>query len=113
MGEKSRTRWTLVKDFQEHPTADSTCQHMISGSVSGVKEADELPAVDMSPEDSPGILVDGFERTHDGVPASATAITPPGTARLLSAIRPQKKASSLGCVTTSSTSAPFYGCAQG
>uniref|UniRef100_G3P5G0 Zinc finger protein Pegasus n=1 Tax=Gasterosteus aculeatus aculeatus TaxID=481459 RepID=G3P5G0_GASAC len=73
--------------------------NMISGSVSGVKEEDELPpdcsqngldhpSVDLSLEDSSGILVDGFERTYDGkLKCRYCNYATRGTARLIEHIR--------------------------
>ncbi|XP_028325426.1 zinc finger protein Pegasus [Gouania willdenowi] len=89
----------FVKDFQEYLSQQTQHVNMISGSVSGVKEADELPAdcsqngvahpsVDMSPEDSSGILVDGFERTYDGkLKCRYCNYATRGTARLIEHIR--------------------------
>uniref|UniRef100_A0A3Q2EEI7 IKAROS family zinc finger 5 n=1 Tax=Cyprinodon variegatus TaxID=28743 RepID=A0A3Q2EEI7_CYPVA len=86
MGEEKPDTLDFVKDFQEYLSQQTQHVNMISGSVSGVKEVDELqspnfdiletnecsqngldhPSVDMSLEESSGILVDGFERTYDG-----------------------------------------------
>ncbi|KAF3841964.1 hypothetical protein F7725_023915 [Dissostichus mawsoni] len=89
----------FVKDFQEYLSQQTQHVNMISGSVSGVKEADELPpdcgqngldhpSVDMSLEDSSGILVDGFERTYDGkLKCRYCNYATRGTARLIEHIR--------------------------
>lgn len=52
MGEEKPDTLDFVKDFQEYLSQQTQHVNMISGSVSGVKEADELPAgnVDISQE---------------------------------------------------------------
>ncbi|XP_054653958.1 zinc finger protein Pegasus [Dunckerocampus dactyliophorus] len=99
MGEEKPDTLDFVKDFQEYLSQQTQHVNMISGSVSGVKEADELPAdcgqngldhptVDMSLEDSSGILVDGFERTFDGkLKCLYCNYATRGTARLIEHIR--------------------------
>ncbi|XP_035028312.1 zinc finger protein Pegasus [Hippoglossus stenolepis] len=99
MGEEKPDTLDFVKDFQEYLSQQTQHVNMISGSVSGVKEADELPAdcsqngldhptVDMSLEDSSGILVDGFERTYDGkLKCRYCNYATRGTARLIEHIR--------------------------
>lgn len=44
MGEEKPDTLDFVKDFQEYLSQQTQHVNMISGSVSGVKEADELPA---------------------------------------------------------------------
>ncbi|XP_072559573.1 zinc finger protein Pegasus-like isoform X2 [Paramormyrops kingsleyae] len=80
MGEKKPEPLDFVKDFQEYLTQQTQHVNMISGSVSGDKEPEPLqgagtendqngldhPSVEVSLEDSSGMLVDGFERTYDG-----------------------------------------------
>uniref|UniRef100_A0A3Q2Y6X3 C2H2-type domain-containing protein n=1 Tax=Hippocampus comes TaxID=109280 RepID=A0A3Q2Y6X3_HIPCM len=99
MGEEKPDTLDFVKDFQEYLSQQTQHVNMISGSVSGVKEADELPAdcsqngldhpaVDMSLEDGAGILVDGFERTFDGkLKCLYCSYATRGTARLVEHIR--------------------------
>ncbi|TMS04596.1 Zinc finger protein Pegasus [Larimichthys crocea] len=99
MGEEKPDTLDFVKDFQEYLSQQTQHVNMISGSVSGVKEADELPpdcsqngldhpSVDMSLEDSSGILVDGFERTYDGkLKCRYCNYATRGTARLIEHIR--------------------------
>uniref|UniRef100_A0A3Q2TRD0 Zinc finger protein Pegasus n=1 Tax=Fundulus heteroclitus TaxID=8078 RepID=A0A3Q2TRD0_FUNHE len=103
MGEEKPDTLDFVKDFQEYLSQQTQHVNMISGSVSGVKEVDELPAagtscvvqnglehpsVDMSLEDSSGILVDGFERTYDGkLKCRYCNYATRGTARLIEHIR--------------------------
>ncbi|XP_077352514.1 zinc finger protein Pegasus [Festucalex cinctus] len=99
MGEEKPDTLDFVKDFQEYLSQQTQHVNMISGSVSGVKEADELPAdcsqngldhpaVDMSLEDGSGLLVDGFERTFDGkLKCLYCNYATRGTARLVEHIR--------------------------
>lgn len=44
MGDEKPDTLDFVKDFQEYLSQQTQHVNMISGSVSGVKEADELPA---------------------------------------------------------------------
>lgn len=44
MGEEKPDTLDFVKDFQEYLSQQTQHVNMISGSVSGVKESDELPA---------------------------------------------------------------------
>lgn len=46
MGEEKPDTLDFVKDFQEYLSQQTQHVNMISGSVSGVKEADELPPGD-------------------------------------------------------------------
>lgn len=99
MGEEKPDTLDFVKDFQEYLSQQTQHVNMISGSVSGAKETDELPAectqnglehasVDMSLEDNSGILVDGFERTYDGkLKCRYCNYATRGTARLIEHIR--------------------------
>ncbi|CAL8299186.1 unnamed protein product [Merluccius merluccius] len=101
MGEEKPDTLDFVKDFQEYLSQQTQHVNMISGSVSGVKEADDHPAgnycsqndldhpsVDMSLVDSSGILVDGFERTYDGkLKCRYCNYATRGTARLIEHIR--------------------------
>ncbi|XP_061693118.1 zinc finger protein Pegasus [Syngnathoides biaculeatus] len=99
MGEEKPDTLDFVKDFQEYLSQQTQHVNMISGSVSGVKEADELPAecsqngldhptVDMSLDDSSALLVDGFERTFDGkLKCLYCNYATRGTARLVEHIR--------------------------
>ncbi|XP_061915263.1 zinc finger protein Pegasus [Entelurus aequoreus] len=99
MGEEKPDTLDFVKDFQEYLSQQTQHVNMISGSVSGVKEVDEVPAdysqngldhpaVDMSLEDSSGVLVDGFERTFDGkLKCLYCNYATRGTARLVEHIR--------------------------
>ncbi|KAM9804275.1 zinc finger protein Pegasus [Neosynchiropus ocellatus] len=99
MGEEKPDTLDFVKDFQEYLSQQTQHVNMISGSVSGVKETDEIPPdcshngldhppVDMSLEDSSGILVDGFERTYDGkLKCRYCNYATRGTARLIEHIR--------------------------
>ncbi|XP_061645857.1 zinc finger protein Pegasus [Phyllopteryx taeniolatus] len=99
MGEEKPDTLDFVKDFQEYLSQQTQHVNMISGSVSGVKEADELPAdcsqngldhptVDMNLEDGSGMLVDGFERTFDGkLKCLYCNYATRGTARLVEHIR--------------------------
>lgn len=48
MGEEKPDTLDFVKDFQEYLSQQTQHVNMISGSVSGVKEADELPAGNIS-----------------------------------------------------------------
>ncbi|KAM6160717.1 zinc finger protein Pegasus-like isoform 2-T2 [Erethizon dorsatum] len=80
MGEKKPEPLDFVKDFQEYLTQQTHHVNMISGSVSGDKEAETLqeagtdgdqnglghPSVEVSLDENSGMLVDGFERTFDG-----------------------------------------------
>lgn len=65
MGEEKPDTLDFVKDFQEYLSQQTQHVNMISGSVSGVKEADELPAgnVDISSVFSRVKLVD--ESSHN------------------------------------------------
>ncbi|KAJ0066934.1 hypothetical protein NL108_004918 [Boleophthalmus pectinirostris] len=99
MGEEKPDTLDFVRDFQEYLSQQTQHVNMISGSVSGVKEEEELPAdctqnglehasVEMSLEDSSGILVDGFERTYDGkLKCRYCNYATRGTARLIEHIR--------------------------
>lgn len=99
MGEEKPDTLDFVKDFQEYLSQQTQHVNMISGSVSGAKEADELPpdcnqngldhpSVDVTLEDSSGILVDGFERTYDGkLKCRYCNYATRGTARLIEHIR--------------------------
>lgn len=99
MGEEKPDTLDFVKDFQEYLSQQTQHVNMISGSVSGVKETDDLPAdcsqngldhpsVDMSLEDGAGLLVDGFERTYDGkLKCRYCDYATRGTARLIEHIR--------------------------
>lgn len=99
MGEEKPDTLDFVKDFQEYLNQQTQHVNMISGSVSGIKEEDELPpdcshngldhpSADMSLEDSSGILVDGFERTYDGkLKCRYCNYATRGTARLVEHIR--------------------------
>ncbi|XP_046885175.1 zinc finger protein Pegasus [Hypomesus transpacificus] len=99
MGEEKPDTLDFVKDFQEYLSQQTQHVNMISGSVSGVKEADDLPAdcsqngldhpsVDMALEDGSGLLVDGFERTYDGkLKCRYCNYATRGTARLIEHIR--------------------------
>lgn len=49
MGEEKPDTLDFVKDFQEYLSQQTQHVNMISGSVSGVKEADELPPGDDFP----------------------------------------------------------------
>ncbi|XP_057704786.1 zinc finger protein Pegasus isoform X2 [Corythoichthys intestinalis] len=99
MGEEKQDTLDFVKDFQEYLSQQTQHVNMISGSVSGVKEADDLPAdcsqngidhpaADVSLVDSSGMLVDGFERTFDGkLKCLYCNYATRGTARLVEHIR--------------------------
>ncbi|KAA0711067.1 Zinc finger protein [Triplophysa tibetana] len=99
MGEEKPETLDFVKDFQEYLSQQTQHVNMISGSVIGVKEGDEIqgdlgqnglehPAVDISLEDSSGMLVDGFERTYDGkLKCRYCNYATRGTARLIEHIR--------------------------
>ncbi|XP_020337466.1 zinc finger protein Pegasus-like [Oncorhynchus kisutch] len=99
MGEEKPETLDFVKDFQEYLSQQTQHVNMISGSVSGVKEVDELPAdcsrngldhpsADMSLDDGSGMLVDGFERTYDGkLKCRYCNYATRGTARLIEHIR--------------------------
>ncbi|XP_059928779.1 zinc finger protein Pegasus isoform X1 [Gadus macrocephalus] len=101
MGEEKPDTLDFVKDFQEYLSQQTQHVNMISGSVSGVKEVDDVPAgnycgqngldhpsTDMSLVDSSGILVDGFERTYDGkLKCRYCNYATRGTARLIEHIR--------------------------
>ena len=80
MSEKKPEPLDFVKDFQEYLTQQTHHVNMISGSVSGDKEAEALqgagtdgdqnglnhPSVEVSLDENSGMLVNGFERTFDG-----------------------------------------------
>ncbi|XP_075468258.1 zinc finger protein Pegasus isoform X1 [Ascaphus truei] len=122
MGEKKPEPLDFVKDFQEYLTQQTHHVNMISGSVSGDKEADTLqgagpqnhdvlianspclalpaagtdsdqngldhPSVEVSLDESAGMLVDGFERTFDGkLKCRYCNYASKGTARLIEHIR--------------------------
>ncbi|KAL2082909.1 hypothetical protein ACEWY4_020682 [Coilia grayii] len=99
MGEEKPETLDFVKDFQEYLSQQTQHVNMISGSVSGVKDVDELPgdisqngldhpSVDITLDDSSGILVDGFERTYDGkLKCRYCNYATRGTARLIEHIR--------------------------
>ncbi|XP_077585819.1 zinc finger protein Pegasus [Stigmatopora nigra] len=99
MGEEKQDTLDFVKDFQEYLSQQTQHVNMISGSVSAVKEADDLPddcgqngldhpAADVSLEDSSGMLADGFERTFDGkLKCLYCNYATRGTARLVEHIR--------------------------
>ncbi|RXM35831.1 Zinc finger protein Pegasus [Acipenser ruthenus] len=102
MGEKKPEPLDFVKDFQEYLTQQTQHVNMISGSVSGEKETEALqgagtendqngldhPSVEVSLEDSSGMLVDGFERTYDGkLKCRYCNYASKGTARLIEHIR--------------------------
>lgn len=102
MGEKKPEALDFVKDFQEYLTQQTHHVNMISGSVSGEKEADTLPgagtdsdqngldhpSVEVSLDESAGMLVDGFERTYDGkLKCRYCNYASKGTARLIEHIR--------------------------
>ncbi|KAB0343753.1 hypothetical protein FD754_020679 [Muntiacus muntjak] len=61
MSEKKPEPLDFVKDFQEYLTQQTHHVNMISGSVSGDKEAEALQGAGTD-----GMLVNGFERTFDG-----------------------------------------------
>ncbi|XP_010867267.2 zinc finger protein Pegasus isoform X2 [Esox lucius] len=94
----------FVKDFQEYLTQQTHHVNMISGSVGGEMELDDFqaavpesghqnglqehPSVEVSLDDSAGLLVDGFERTYDGkLKCSYCNYASKGTARLIEHIR--------------------------
>ncbi|XP_028845375.1 zinc finger protein Pegasus isoform X2 [Denticeps clupeoides] len=99
MGEEKPETLDFVKDFQEYLSQQTQHVNMISGSVSGVKDADELsgdigqngldhPPVDVHLDESSSILVDGFERTYDGkLKCRYCNYATRGTARLIEHIR--------------------------
>ncbi|KAJ3610394.1 hypothetical protein NHX12_022486 [Muraenolepis orangiensis] len=102
MGEEEKAdTLDFVKDFQEYLSQQTQHVNMISGSVSGIREADDHhhpadcpqngldhPSVDMSLVDGSGILVDGFERTYDGkLKCRYCNYATRGTARLIEHIR--------------------------
>ncbi|KAJ8404790.1 hypothetical protein AAFF_G00331770 [Aldrovandia affinis] len=105
MGEKKPEPLDFVKDFQEYLTQQTQHVNMISGSVGGEKEPEALqggeksgtendqngldhPSVEVSLEDSSGMLVDGFERTYDGkLKCRYCNYASKGTARLIEHIR--------------------------
>ena len=80
MSEKKPEPLDFMKDFQEFLTQQTHHVNMISGSVSGDKEAEALqgagtdsdqnglnhPSVEVSLDENSGMLVNGFERTFDG-----------------------------------------------
>lgn len=57
MGEEKPDTLDFVKDFQEYLSQQTQHVNMISGSVSGVKEADELP-----PGDQFNRVISAFEQ---------------------------------------------------
>uniref|UniRef100_G3P5F4 Zinc finger protein Pegasus n=1 Tax=Gasterosteus aculeatus aculeatus TaxID=481459 RepID=G3P5F4_GASAC len=85
----------FVKDFQEYLSQQTQHVNMISGSVSAwfvwyviPQNGLDHPSVDLSLEDSSGILVDGFERTYDGkLKCRYCNYATRGTARLIEHIR--------------------------
>ncbi|XP_018082846.1 zinc finger protein Pegasus isoform X3 [Xenopus laevis] len=102
MGEKKPETLDFVKDFQEYLTQQTHHVNMISGSVSSDKEAEALqgagtdsdhngldhPSVEVSLDESAGMLVDGFERTFDGkLKCRYCNYASKGTARLIEHIR--------------------------
>ncbi|NXF88681.1 IKZF5 protein, partial [Psilopogon haemacephalus] len=102
MGEKKPEPLDFVKDFQEYLTQQTHHVNMISGSVSGDKEAEPLqgagtegdqngldhPSVEVSLDENSGMLVDGFERTFDGkLKCRYCNYASKGTARLIEHIR--------------------------
>lgn len=102
MGEKRPEPLDFVKDFQEYLTQQTHHVNMISGSVSGDKEAEALqgagtdgdqngldhPSVEVSLDENSGMLVDGFERTFDGkLKCRYCNYASKGTARLIEHIR--------------------------
>ncbi|KAJ8013949.1 hypothetical protein DPEC_G00035160 [Dallia pectoralis] len=99
MSEEKPETLDFVKDFHEYLSQQTQHVNMISGSVSGVKEVDDLPAdcsqngldhpsVDLSLDDGSGMLVDGFERTYDGkLKCRFCNYATRGTARLIEHIR--------------------------
>ncbi|XP_036403091.1 zinc finger protein Pegasus-like [Megalops cyprinoides] len=102
MGEKAADTLDFVKDFQEYLTQQTQHVNMISGSVGAEKDADVLQgagtegeqngldhaSVEVSLEDSSGLLVDGFERTYDGkLKCRYCNYASKGTARLIEHIR--------------------------
>ncbi|NXX12391.1 IKZF5 protein, partial [Podargus strigoides] len=102
MGEKKPEPLDFVKDFQEYLTQQTHHVNMISGSVSGEKEAETLqgagtegdqngldhPSVEVSLDENSGMLVDGFERTFDGkLKCRYCNYASKGTARLIEHIR--------------------------
>lgn len=102
MGEKKPEPLDFVKDFQEYLTQQTHHVNMISGSVSGDKEAESLqgagtdgdqngldhPSVEVSLDENSGMLVDGFERTFDGkLKCRYCNYASKGTARLIEHIR--------------------------
>ncbi|XP_008945623.1 PREDICTED: zinc finger protein Pegasus-like [Merops nubicus] len=102
MGEKKPEPLDFVKDFQEYLTQQTHHVNMISGSVSGDKEAETLqgagtegdqngldhPSVEVSLDENSGMLVDGFERTFDGkLKCRYCNYASKGTARLIEHIR--------------------------
>ncbi|XP_069468118.1 zinc finger protein Pegasus isoform X2 [Ambystoma mexicanum] len=102
MGEKKPESLDFVKDFQEYLTQQTHHVNMISGAVSGEKEAEPLqgagtdsdhngldhPSVEVSLDEHSGVLVDGFERTFDGkLKCRYCTYASKGTARLIEHIR--------------------------
>ncbi|KAF5904246.1 zinc finger protein Pegasus-like, partial [Clarias magur] len=99
MGEEKPETLDFVKDFQEYLSQQTQHVNMISGSVSGVKDSEDVPAdlehngldhapVDISLEDGTNMLVDGFERTYDGkLKCRYCNYASRGTARLIEHIR--------------------------
>lgn len=99
MGEEKPETLDFVKDFQEYLSQQTQHVNMISGSVSGVKDTEDVPTdlghngldhppVDISLEDGSNMLVDGFERTYDGkLKCRYCNYATRGTARLIEHIR--------------------------
>ncbi|KAM3835151.1 zinc finger protein Pegasus [Vipera latastei] len=102
MGEKKPEPLDFVKDFQEYLTQQTHHVNMISGSVSGDKDAETLqgagtegdqngldhPSVEVPLDENSGVLVDGFERTFDGkLKCRYCNYASKGTARLIEHIR--------------------------
>ena len=102
MSEKKPEPLDFMKDFQEFLTQQTHHVNMISGSVSGDKEAEALqgagtdgdqngldhPSVEVSLGENSGMLVGGFERTFDGkLKCRYCNYASKGTARLIEHIR--------------------------
>lgn len=93
----------FVKDFQEYLTQQTQHVNMISGSVGGERESESppqaaateseqnglnQPSVEVSLEDSSGLLADDFERTYDGkLKCRYCNYASKGTARLIEHMR--------------------------
>lgn len=92
----------FVKDFQEYLTQQTQHVNSISGSFGGEKESESFqtdvtereqngvdhPSVEVSLEDSSGLLMDSFERTEDGKhKCSYCNYASKGIARLIEHIR--------------------------